>query len=101
MSMIDHGLTADAATHPCLCVNEHRPMIHRTHIHHIHPLSFGGPDIDSNKIALCPTIHGEVHLILEDWCRQKKCAAYTGGSHYAFKLALLGWIKAIASGWTP
>lgn len=86
-------LTASAKTHPCWCVKTHSPMVNRTHIHHIHPLSMGGPDTPANRIPLCPTTHGEVHLILEHFARGDRKRRASWGK-YAYALAVRGWRKA-------
>lgn len=31
-------------------------------VHHLHPLSEGGPDILANTVALCPTHHRFIHV---------------------------------------
>lgn len=53
----------DAGQH-CHCVSEHRPRIDELDRHHVRPLSWGGPDVKSNIIWLCPNAHRQVHLLL-------------------------------------
>ncbi len=60
-------LSADEAT--CLCVGDHNPNPHELHVHHIVPLAFGGPDVASNEMPLCPTTHSNVHRAIREFDR--------------------------------
>lgn len=85
-------LTASQKIDPCRCVKNHTPQVTRTHIHHIWPLGLGGPDTKENKKPLCPTTHGEVHLILEAFQRKgKRLERQRGWGQYAYLLAVRGW----------
>ncbi len=53
----------------CRCVVDHRPAYDELHRHHVWPLGEGGPDIDSNLMILCPTMHANAHKL---WRRYKK-----------------------------
>lgn len=54
---------------PCTVHAIHAPRVNDVEIHHIHPLSHGGPDIPSNKISLCGTGHNNVHALLRQWLK--------------------------------
>lgn len=42
----------------------HRPPVLLTEIHHIQPLGAGGVDTADNRVAVCPTGHLNVHVVL-------------------------------------
>lgn len=48
----------------CKCVTEHRPHPLELNLHHVLPLYLGGPDVDTNKVWLCPSAHVSVHELL-------------------------------------
>lgn len=48
----------------CACVADHNPNVIVFHLHHIWPLSWGGPDVPDNELMLCPTGHLSVHHLL-------------------------------------
>lgn len=54
----------------CECVAYHSPVPGHLVRHHIIPLSYGGPDTESNVVWLCPTAHGNVHKLLWDYERE-------------------------------
>lgn len=84
--------TLNAKQYPCRCVAEHRPPVKRTVRHHIHPLGMGGPEAESNIRVLCPTTHSDVHLIIEDFVRNKgERPRKEGETRYAYALAIQGW----------
>lgn len=41
-------------------VHKHRSYV-PLDVHHVWPLGMGGPDVESNKIHVCPTGHREIH----------------------------------------
>lgn len=47
----------------CKCVGKHIPKPMELQHHHVWPTKDGGPDIQSNKIFLCPTTHSNVHSL--------------------------------------
>lgn len=51
----------------CPCVKYHAPKPVELHIHHILPLSWGGPEIPANEIFICPNAHVSVHELLRAW----------------------------------
>jgi hypothetical protein len=50
----------------CQCVRWHRPVPAEDEIHHIVPRGapFHGPDIEPNRVELCPTTHSAVHACI-------------------------------------
>lgn len=58
-----------AATHPCVLHRHHSPHLERTHVHHIFPLGWGGPDTADNEAPCCPTGHDSIHILLEAYRR--------------------------------
>jgi len=36
-----------------------------TDTHHILPRSWGGPDVASNRVEICPTSHRQIHRLLD------------------------------------
>lgn len=81
--------TVDPDDAPCHCVTRHQPTTQRNHWHHIVPLSWGGADTDANQIALCPTGHDTVHLLLQRWERDGAPSYY--GNQHLYGIALKGW----------
>src|SRR3954471_16038337 len=55
----------------CALHRYHYPRIYATEIHHIWPLEFGGPGIDSNIIELGPTEHDNIHLYIRNALARK------------------------------
>jgi hypothetical protein len=54
----------------CLCVKRHAPNPGADlNLHHIQPLSWQGPDIESNRIWICPTTHARAHSVLNEYVR--------------------------------
>lgn len=45
----------------CVVHGYHYPNITVPDVHHIWPKEFGGPDIPSNKVTVCPTGHRNIH----------------------------------------
>ena len=81
----------------CRCTSDHRPRPLELHAHHVWPLGFGGPDIASNLIWLCPTAHVNVHEILRDLMRLGRLTYYEYNltttrtvQHYAYVVAVEG-----------
>lgn len=52
---------------PCQLHTRHLPESHQNHFHHIWPLGDGGPDIMDNKVAVCPTGHYNIHVLLTEF----------------------------------
>ena len=87
-------VTLNADDHPCQCCTKHVPAPRRTVIHHILPLSWGGPDIPSNKIVLCDTGHYIVHWHLDRWKRTgSKFPRSSHDNAYLYDVASRGWDK--------
>lgn len=49
----------------------HSPDPKRLNVHHVLPLSWGGPDEPWNKVTICMTGHGNVHSLLNEYVRAK------------------------------
>lgn len=78
----------------CPCVEDHNPNPTTFDRHHIVPLSWDGPDNDANLVILCPSMHRNVHLLLNKWRDvggepSWEYRKYFG--HYARKLAEIGY----------
>jgi hypothetical protein len=75
-----HPPGVDVAARPtngmtsCRCIRWHRPVPIEEEIHHIIPRGapFHGPDVDANRVALCPTAHVNVHSCIRVWLRARK-----------------------------
>lgn len=81
----------------CECVASHSPSNRHTHQHHIFPSSMGGPDVDSNIVAICPNLHAATHQLL-----RITGARYDGDTPFwirrrfpyaARELAWEGWVR--------
>ncbi len=73
-------------------------------VHHIHPVGMGGPDVASNRIALCPTTHANVHevlrLLVKEGMKTYRQVAVANSrivSHYAYDLAVDGYERWLAA----
>lgn len=53
----------------CECVVDHRPANLEPDIHHIVPLSWGGPDTEENEVVNCPNQHRSTHQLLRAYRR--------------------------------
>ena len=49
-----------AAMHRCCLCPEHHDV---TDLHHIEPISEGGPNTEDNLMVICPTCHAKIHRI--------------------------------------
>lgn len=49
---------------PCSVHRYHSPRPQESDLHHVWPLSWGGPDDDDNIIPVCQTGHANVHRLL-------------------------------------
>lgn len=50
----------------CQVHGYHWPPAPYTVTHHVWPKGMGGPDINSNKVVVCPTGHLNIHRCLDD-----------------------------------
>lgn len=83
----------------CLCVAEHRPPTLELEWHHVWPLGEGGPDVAANKLLLCPTTHGNVHVLFRRFKTLGRVATYSEisawspfvVSRYAYGVAKTGY----------
>jgi len=50
---------------PCIFHARHTPQPHVNHKHHVLPLGLGGPDVQDNEVVVCPTMHANIHTILD------------------------------------
>lgn len=78
----------------CACVTEHRPGNTEPDLHHVHPLSLGGPDTPENVVAVCPNAHRLVHQLLRSYQRAGGTPPWDVRRHYSpytRSLAQRGW----------
>ncbi len=82
----------------CLCQADHRPTPLELEAHHIWPKGMGGPDMESNRVWVCPTTHTNTHEILRHFMRAgpltwgEVLAMYdVPVSRYAYALAAEGY----------
>lgn len=82
-----HPAGVDVAMRPvgptgpsCQCVAKHRPQPREEEIHHIVPQGapFGGPDVASNRVPLCPTTHSNVHMLIRLQLKARKAGTTAG-----------------------
>lgn len=63
---------------------------HRDHVpievHHILPISLGGPDIPSNRIKLCSNAHSACHYYLDLLRKYNGVVPWSIGRHYGGKV---------------
>jgi hypothetical protein len=52
---------------PCQIHKRHIPEPHVNHRHHVWPKGDGGPDIEDNIIAVCPTGHYSIHHLIAEF----------------------------------
>lgn len=78
----------------CACVKTHNPKIEELDKHHIHPLGWGGLDVESNIVWVCPNAHRMIHILL------RRYVTYSGNvpwfiqrefSPFTRSLAKRGW----------
>jgi hypothetical protein len=48
----------------CVLHAYHSPEVVSFDVHHVIPISMGGPDIATNRIIVCPTGHRNVHTLI-------------------------------------
>lgn len=51
------------------CAAHHHRMLVPIEVHHIWPVGYHGPDIASNKVAICANAHSDTHYLLEAMLR--------------------------------
>ncbi len=61
------SLTASPEDHPCELHMSHRPRPGRSVMHHILPLSWGGPSEPENEMWVCDTGHYNIHILIDAW----------------------------------
>lgn len=49
----------------------HSPASYVAVVHHVVPLSWGGPDVAANKVTVCSNTHEATHRLLDDHIRFK------------------------------
>lgn len=54
---------------PCTGTGRHSPKPARTVLHHVVPLSWGGPDVPANKVVLCDNHHYGAHTAIDEYVR--------------------------------
>lgn len=55
---------APSPDHQCLVHRTHTPRPLLLHVHHVQPQGMGGPDIETNRVTICPTGHFNVHTVM-------------------------------------
>lgn len=80
----------------CTVHKSHAPRQFLVEYHHIQPLGMGGPDIDSNKVAVCVGGHMNVHALLADLIRGG--VMRKGGTKTERALAQQGFDEWVAAG---
>lgn len=84
----------------CVCVSVHVPRVHRFHVHHVQPRSWGGGDDPSNLVWLCPSGHYNVHALLNHYVRamgEPSWELRRGFSPYTRGLAERAWVAWVES----
>jgi len=56
---VRNQVLVDAMHRCCLCPEHHDV----TDLHHVVPISEGGPNTEENLMAVCPTCHAKIHRI--------------------------------------
>lgn len=80
---------------PCAARTTHSPEPDYCHLHHIWPKGWGGPDVKTNLVSLCPTCHANVHILLDYYMKNNGDVSWEIRKHYGSAL------RAIAEdGWT-
>lgn len=60
-------LNVRTTSQPCQIHKKHIPESHINHRHHVWPIGEGGPDVSDNIIIVCPTGHGNLHDLLNQF----------------------------------
>ncbi len=79
---------------PCTLHTTHTPSSHINHEHHVWPKGHGGPDVDENKVVICPTGHYNTHRLLEEYLARRGDVPYSVVRQFAKgerRLAKLGY----------
>ena len=66
----------------CQVHKYHSPHISMPDVHHIWPKSEGGPDIEANRITVCPTGHRNIHELLSLFHKNDGKVSWPIMSHY-------------------
>lgn len=80
--------------------------VHRTHtpkplgvvVHHVQPKAMGGPDVEANRVTVCPTGHLNIHRLLDDLLASDGKTMRRGGTRLERSLARRGYDEWIAAG---
>ncbi|MGZ6836787.1 MAG: HNH endonuclease signature motif containing protein [Blastococcus sp.] len=80
----------------CQVHKSHRPEPLGQVVHHIQPRAMGGPDVDANRVTVCPTGHLNIHRLLDDLLHGAPMRA--GGSRKERALAVQGYDAWTAAG---
>lgn len=81
---------------PCLIHPTHQPHPHVNHLHHVWPRGDGGPNIEANRVVVCPTGHYNIHHLLERFKASHghlHGEALHGYGPQEVDLAQLGWAR--------
>jgi hypothetical protein len=88
---------------PCDIHDYHSPDVHVAQVHHILPISWGGPTVPDNLTHICATGHDLVHELLNLYVRFDGEVPWEAEQHFGTqerKLAQLAW-QARTPGRTP
>lgn len=72
-------------TQSCRVHKSHSPHSHQNHMHHILPKSLGGKSESNNLIAVCPTGHYNIHIIIDEWMRGGDTPSWEFLKHFGNK----------------
>jgi hypothetical protein len=98
MNEVDPHSQLRTTSQPCQVHKKHIPEPHQNHRHHVYPLGHGGPDIEDNIIAVCPTGHANIHMLLKDFLLHMGNVPYSilrRYSHGERKAAELGYKRIV------
>ena len=73
----------------CSIHRYHSPRPQETDLHHVLPLSWGGPNTDENVIPVCQTGHANVHRLLTAFRRSNGFVAWEIQRQFGYAERLL------------
>lgn len=83
---------------PCAVHRTHSPEPLGVVVHHIQPRAMGGPDVETNRVTVCPTGHLNIHRLLDDLLASDGKRMRRGGTHAERDLARAGWAAWVKAG---
>jgi hypothetical protein len=82
------------AARVCQVHGDHRPIPLELHRHHVWPQAMGGPDVEANKVTVCPTGHANIHVAMRHLIDELP----PPGSRAEVRLARTGFEQWLAAG---